>query len=235
MRFSQGREYILCVFHELYDTIRSQWDKGTTTKANWFLKNTHRIGGKEMTRKHSADVVGKSKVNLTMSELLLPDADSAAEIALTLGLDYCVQKMGLAGRSAAMDSLRKGEGNARGYCHYSIGKHVAESLGALDENVKAVYIADYDATPEDICFGQEAQAPLIHLIVWVERKTSALHSLVEALDRALVERYTEEIGPSQLAHLLDIQLVDDAEVENRSGYGALLTSLNNRPIKLWER
>jgi hypothetical protein len=73
------------------------------------------------------------------------------------------------------------------------------------------------------------------LIVWAKRKTSALDSLVEALNRALVQRYAELIGPSQLAHLLDVQVVNDADVDNRVGYGALLSSLRNRPIKVWER
>jgi hypothetical protein len=73
------------------------------------------------------------------------------------------------------------------------------------------------------------------LIVWAKRKTSALDSLVEALNRALVQRYAELIGPSQLAHLLDVQIVNDADVKNRVGYGALLSSLRNRPIKVWER
>jgi len=168
-------------------------------------------------------------------EFRLPDADSTAEVAMNQALNFCAQKMGLAGRQAVVDSLREGNGSACEYCHYSIGKHVAESIGALDENVKAVYIADYDATPEDLCFGQGMRTPPIHLIVWAERKTSALNSLVEALDRALAKRYADTVGPSQLVHLLDVQVVDDTDVDNRTGYGALLTSFHNRPIKLWER
>ena len=58
---------------------------------------------------------------------------------------------------------------------------------------------------------------------------------MEALDRALVKRYADMIGPSQLAHLLDIQVVDDEDVEKRIGYGAMLSSLHNQPIQIWER
>ncbi len=168
-------------------------------------------------------------------ELRLPDADSTAEIVLNQALDFCAQKMELAGRQAVVDRLREGDSDAYKYCHYSVGKHIADSLGALDRNVKAVYIADYDATPEDLCFGQGAPTSPIHLIVWVERKTRALDSLVEALDRALVKRYADIAGLDRLAYLLDVQVVDDTDVGNRIGYGALLTSLHNRPIKLWER
>jgi hypothetical protein len=43
------------------------------------------------------------------------------------------------------------------------------------------------------------------------------------------------IGTRQLAHLLDVQIVDDADVKNRVGYGAMLSSLHHRPIQVWER
>lgn len=165
----------------------------------------------------------------------LPDAGSTAEIALTQALEFCAQKMRLAGHQAVVDHLRKGDSNACQYCHYSIAKQVAESLGALDSNIKAVYIVDYDATPQDICFSEGTQASLVHLIVWAERKTKALDSLVEALDRALVRRYADVVGTHQLAHLLDVQVVDDGDVKNRVGYGAMLSSLYNRPIQIWKR
>jgi hypothetical protein len=81
----------------------------------------------------------------------------------------------------------------------------------------------------------EKQTSLIHLIAWAERKTSALDSLVEALDRALVQHYADLIGQHQLAHLLDVQVIDDADVKNRVGYGAMLSSLYQKPIQVWKR
>ena len=165
----------------------------------------------------------------------LPDSDSTAEIALAQALKFCAQKMGLAGPETVTEYLRRGNRNARTYCHYSIARKVAESLGALDRKLKAVYLVDYDATPEDLCFSEGMQVPLIHLIIWAERKTNALDSLVTALDRALVKRYADLIGAHQLAHLLDIHVVDDEDVKNRIGYGAMLSSLHNRPIQIWKR
>ena len=188
-----------------------------------------------MTKVSSTKIVEQVDVEPTTHQLRLPDADSVAEIALAEALEFCAKKVGLAGRQAVVEHLRQGDSNACKYCHYSLAKQMAESIGTLDENVKAIYVADYDATPEDLCFGETAKPSPIHLIAWVERKTSALGSLVEALNRALVQRYADMIGPSQLAYLLDIQAVDDADVKNRVGYGALLSSLRNRPIKIWER
>jgi len=62
-----------------------------------------------------------------------------------------------------------------------------------------------------------------------------LNALVAALDRALIQDYAEMIGPRGLAHVLDVQVVDQSDVENRRGVAALLSSLYNRPVKLWER
>ena len=179
----------------------------------------------------------KTQVDVEQSvpQFRLPDSESTAKVALAQAMDFCAQKMGLAGHQAVAEHLRQGDGNACQYCHYSIAKKVAESLGALDEKVKAVYIVDYDATPEDLCFSAGTQASLIHLIVWAERKTNALASLVGALDRALVRRYVDMIGTHQLAHLLDVQVVTDDDVENRTGYGAMLSSLHNQPIQIWKR
>jgi hypothetical protein len=174
-------------------------------------------------------------VEFTAPRLQLPDAASMAEAALAKALKFCAQKMGLDSHQAVVDRLRQGDSTACSYCHYSLAKQVAESLGTLDENVKAVYVCDYDATPEDLCFGEATQAPLVHLVVWARRKTGALNSLVAALDRASVQSYADLIGMRQLTHLLDVQVIDDADVENRVGYGAMLSSIHHRPIQVWER
>ena len=188
-----------------------------------------------MAKVHSFDTTTKTDAELSTPQFRLPDADSTAEIVFSQAMEFCARKIGLPNGQAALDRLRQGDSSACQYCHYSIAKQVASSLGALDENVKSVYVVDYDATPEDLCFGEEAQTLPIHLIVWAERKTSALSSLVEALDLALVQRYMDLIGLRKLAHMLDVQVVDDADVENRVGYGAMLSSLYNRPIRVWER
>jgi hypothetical protein len=189
----------------------------------------------KMRKDPSTEAVSQVAVELSVPQLQLPDADSTAEIALTEALEFCARKMGLAGRDAVVDRLRQGDSSAYKYYRYSIAKHVAESLGALDKNVKAIYVVDYDATPEDLCFGGGAKTSPVHLIVWAERKTSALDSLVVALDRAIVQRYADLTGKGELTHLLDVQAVDDADVKNRVGYGAMLSSLYNRPIQVWER
>ena len=188
-----------------------------------------------MAKVSSVDTAAQVDVGRSTPQLQMPDAASAARITLTDALRFCADKMGLSSHAAVVEHLRNGDSSACEYCHYSIAKHVADSLGALDKNVKAVYAVDYDATPEDVCFGATMQTSPVHLIVWVERPTSALNSLTEALDRALVERFNEIVGTHHLVHMLDVQVVNDADVKNRVGYGAMLTSLHQRPIQVWKR
>jgi len=187
--------------------------------------------------------MSKSKIVLGTREMGIdtaapfrsPDATSTAELVLDEGLDFCARKAGLKDVQVVVELLRQGDSQVCYYCRYGLAKKVAESIGRLDDNVKAVYTLDYDATPEDRSFSSEAQTSPIHLIVWAARKTDALTALVKALDRALVEAYADLIDAPQLAHLLDVQVVDDADVDDRVGYGALLSSIHNRPIQVWER
>ena len=100
--------------------------------------------------------------------------------------------MGLDGPQTVAERVRQGDGAACGYWLYSVAKQVAEAIGSLDDNVRAVYTFDCEATPEDECLGEVARGtPLVHLLVWTQRKTAALRALVATLDRALVRTYAE--------------------------------------------
>jgi hypothetical protein len=164
-----------------------------------------------------------------------PDTASTAEVVLNEGLTFCARKMGLGDPGEVVRRLQQGDSAACQYCRYGLAKKVAECIGNLDDNVKSVYVLDYDATPHDLCFGQAKQRSPIHLIIWAERKTDALASLVTALDRALVDRYAALISAPELARILDVQVVDYQDVQDCIGYGALLSSTHNRPIRVWER
>jgi hypothetical protein len=167
--------------------------------------------------------------------LHLPDATSTVQGALVKALDYCAHKLNMSSPQESLEKLRGGDRGALEYCHYQLAQHVAESLGALDDNVRSVSIYEFEATPEDRAFGENPESLPIHLLVRVDRKTSALSSLVSALDRALVKDYAEMVGPRRLGHVLDVQVIDEDDVESRRGIAVLLYSLYNRPIQLWER
>jgi len=161
---------------------------------------------------------------------------SVAEGILVEAIEFCAQKIGASHPKTVIGLLEQQDRAACEYCLYSIAKQAATSLAEMDENVEAVYILDYDATPEDLCFGTEAHTTrLIHLLVWTHRKTAAFDSLVEALDRALVRACSDAIGVWNPATLLDVQVVDDADIKQRHGYGAFGAWMHQQPIQIWKR
>ena len=174
-------------------------------------------------------------VKFTEVSLRPPDVSSIADTILSQALDFCAQKLNFDNPNAVVDYLRQGDYTAYTYWRYALAKEVAEHLGAWIEDTKAVYFYDHDATPEDSCFAEVPPEPLVHIFVWARRKTAALRSFSEAIDQAFVQSFCELMQTHQPEHLLDIQVVDDHDVDNRRGYGALLTSLHNRPLLVWKR
>jgi hypothetical protein len=188
----------------------------------------------------TASTLDTSQAQATDLELAasfeLSHATATAESLLKEAMGFCAQKIGVASREALADLLRQNDRMACEYCLYDIAKRVAVCLGTMDEHVRAVYVLDYDATPPDGCFDTlTLETPFVHLIVWTGRKTAALRSLATALDRALAQAYADLIGRPQLKCLLDVQMIDDVDVEMRTGQGALLQAIHHRPIQVWER
>jgi hypothetical protein len=171
-----------------------------------------------------------------VAPLGLPTVAGVAESIVEQALEFCAEKMWVSGHGAVTELLRQGDEAARGYFIYGIAKYVAASLGETDENVRAVYVLDYDTVAEDLCFRAEATgAELIHLLIWTRRKTAALDSLVAAYDRALAQICSEKMGGSGATTVLDAHLVDDVDVAQRRGYGAFCTWVHQRPVQIWER
>ena len=185
--------------------------------------------------KNQTELATKTQTSVDNLEFVLSDTSGLAETALNRAIEFCAEKMTTGNQPAALELVRNNDRSAEGYFHYSLAEQAAEWLGAWDKDVKAVYIYNYEATPEDVCFDESAHPTLLHLIVWTRRKTGALQSILEALDRALARGRADLIGPRDLAHLLDAQIVDDHQVKNSIGSAALLTSLHTRPLKIWER
>jgi len=173
--------------------------------------------------------------DVSTAPLRIPDATSAAEAAMDVALHYCCDKAGAGAIETVKANLHRADAMSRSYFNYSLARQVAEYLGAFDTDVESVYLFDYDATPEDLCFGEACCDFLVHLIVKVNRPTAAFQSLVQALDSALIRQYAGLMDVEEPAHLLDVQVVSDKDVQQRNGYGALLSSINHRPLQVWER
>jgi hypothetical protein len=165
----------------------------------------------------------------------LPDANGIAADVIEQAVEYCAQKLGLADGQAALACLSQGDAAACQYCAYGIAQQVARTLGEWDDHVRSVYVIDYDATPDDLCFACDRRSMPIHVIVWTARKTRALDALIAVLDRALALHYRDLVKFGDLEHILDVQVIDDVDVKSQMGYGAMLASIHQRPIQVWSR
>jgi hypothetical protein len=188
-----------------------------------------------MSDSYSTKQAGVKKVEFAVSMHPSSDVTNKADEILNESLTFCGQKLMSGDRSTVLRRLKERDHSTIGYFHYGLARQVARHLASLDENITAVYLFEDDATPEDRCLGDTMPALFVHLIVRVTRKTGALESLVQGLDRALVEAYLERSGEDQVNHLLDVQTIDEDDVAQRMGYGALLGSLHHPPLRVWNQ
>jgi hypothetical protein len=174
-------------------------------------------------------------IEFTVAPQNLAEVSGVAETILNESLASCASQLGLGSREAVVSGLQQNNEATMREFQYSLGKNAARQLGSLDENIRKAYVYMYEATTDDVNFGRISSNFMVHMIVWVGRKTGALRALAVALDRALADAYAETTGTPQKRHLLDIQMVDDDDMERGLGYAALIGSLQNPPLLLWER
>jgi hypothetical protein len=149
-------------------------------------------------------------------------------------LKFCANKSGFNGKEHALEALHKGDCCVCEYLRYALGKSVGQYLGSVDDQVRAVYTYE----PE---FGQAVEegrgSPGVNLVAHVGRKSAALSSVVLSLGTALAEERRKLGCPNAKAPCfdLDVKLADDAEVQARRGYGAVISSQWVQPVQVWHR
>lgn len=160
----------------------------------------------------------------------------AAEM-VELAIQHCEAKTHYRGRDQIASALRDEIAEVHDYFRHSLACQLAEYLASLDDTVVSVHTHSYgDAEEEGESRSCYVTAP-INLILHVRRKTAALSSVVASLDCSLLADYKALVAPhgQKMASLLDIQMVDDEDVEKGIGFGVVLKSTYNRPVRLWAR
>lgn len=168
------------------------------------------------------------------------DIVQATDTAMENALLFCAEKMNLNGKEQVLQARKNGDCVVCEYLRYGLAKSLAEYLGSMDNRAKSIYI--YDDLDTSLTWSDDSpdrpnNAPGIRMIVWVSRKSPALSSLVDTLS-AIVEEESRQLAcpkANGLCHQLDVIVVDDQEVERRTGYGALIHSIYLRPIEIWHR
>lgn len=166
------------------------------------------------------------------------DVTLAVRTAMDNAFEFCAQKTNLKNRDQVLEARLRGDCDVCEYLRYGFAKGIAEYLGSTDPNTKAVYLYDDVGNlifPNKDIPDHPNLSPGIRMIVWASSKSAALSSLVGALVYSVdkVSRQYPCPNATALCHQLDLTVVDDHEVQERHGYGALVTSLYLRPIEIW--
>jgi len=155
-------------------------------------------------------------------------------------VSFCADKKFNGDLDQALQALRRGRCDACDYLSYSLVRQIGEYLGHLDKTVKAVYVFKPEKTQpalpaNNVTAGRRASG--INLIAWVDRKSAALSSLGATLETALSDS-RRKLGCANATPAccnLDIYMVDDREVNEGRGYGAIVQSMYVRSIQVWTR
>ncbi len=123
-------------------------------------------------------------------------------------------------------ALRSGDPWAHSLFRYALAEELCIYLGGICPGIRKVYV--YGSTVDN----RAGPASDVDLILWVQKKSPVLESLLWRLDVVLLRGYrilTGFLGPR---HLFDFHIVDDEEVASRKGYGAVVSSVWTAPLPL---
>ncbi len=158
-----------------------------------------------------------------------------AEEMVDNALRYCESKTSYRGADRVAAALRAEIPQVHDYFRHSLAASVADYLIQLDDGVIEIYNYCYgDAEEEGEGRGCQVSDSL-NLILHVVRRTAALSSIIACLDQALLEQYKRVVDPhgEKMTSFLDIQMVDDRDVAEGIGFGAVLRSTFTRPTRVW--
>jgi hypothetical protein len=152
---------------------------------------------------------------------------------------FCAAKTGLQGREQVAAARARADCCVCEYLRHGLARGVAEYLGSLDGTIKAIYTFDPDAAAhmDGHIPDRPRLSPGISLLIWVSHKTAALASLLTSVRQAADEEFRKLPCPeaNALCYMLDTIVVDDQEVRDRRGYGAVVSSYLVPPTEIWQR
>jgi hypothetical protein len=152
---------------------------------------------------------------------------------------FSAGKNGMTDRDQVVQARARGDCTTCDYLRFGLANEVADYLGSMDETIKTIYIYEPEAATavNGNLQDRPGLVPGINMIIRVSRKTAALKSILTSIVSAVEQEFEQLNCPeaNALCNMLDIILVDDQEVEHRTGYGALIGSLFTPPIEIWHK
>lgn len=123
-------------------------------------------------------------------------------------------------------ALRAGDPQAHSHFRYALAQELCNYLAGICEGMRKLYI--YGSTMDN----RAGPASDVDLILWVQKKSSALESLLWRLNTVLLQGYRALTGCVGPPELFDFHIVDDEDVAERKGYGAVVSSIWTAPLPL---
>jgi len=164
---------------------------------------------------------------------MLPEAPSGlipseieAERVFDCALTQCAR--GPITRGGILQRLQDGDPELHSRFRYALAKELSAYLGQLNAGFQGVYL--YGSA-----MGESASRYSdIDVIVVVTARNDRTAALLALLDLSLVSQYRDLVGTRTLPQsLLDVRVIDETELAERDGYGAVLDGLFTRPVCLW--
>ena len=166
------------------------------------------------------------------------DASSIQDM-IERALVFCARLSQLDGRQEALEAIGGGDCCVCSYLRYGLSKELAAYLGDIDASVRAVYSYEPEQCTgvTDLAGSEDEYMRGINLVVCVDRRSAALASILASLEDAVRQATRALVCPEGNArcYMLDVKVADEHEVATRRGYGALLSSIYVRPLRVWAR
>jgi len=169
------------------------------------------------------------QVDRALADRLLKDA-----------LAYCAKRHSAGDAQRTLLAVHSGQEEVCECLLGALTTAIADVLGKIDKTVKSVYaykpvtsLESNRLTPD----AEHSQAISINLVVWVERKSAALQSLVSSLEKDLIasqRQYGCLIG-GKGTFSLSVAMVDDQDVKQQHGFGTFIGSQYLRSSLIWSR
>ncbi|MDW7649916.1 MAG: nucleotidyltransferase domain-containing protein [Bacillota bacterium] len=143
---------------------------------------------------------------------------------------FCCQKEHMT-EETFFRNLQAGDEATHSRLRYALAKGISGYLGSFDDNLQSVYV--YGSTMDD----NAGLSSDIDLIIQVKCKNGETKRALEILDSYLLISYRILLGNDEyrMNCMLDVHIVDEQDIKERTDYGCLISSQHTIPVKVWSR
>lgn len=120
---------------------------------------------------------------------------------------------------------------------YTLAEVVAAEIAKNDSSVQAVHLYEPSMNPDAETGEYLPIDPCLDLLCVVEKSSAGLEAFIDAINRALTEEAKELPSPAyaKLSALLNVMLITPEDIEKRTGYALMLSSLYAPPLNVWKK